>query len=151
MFVFGVWQGIVFVSQGCHSKLAQAGCIMTTEIYFCTFLEARSLRSRWRQDRAPRLTPRGLLGRTIPFLCQPLRPKAFFSLWFSSVQSLSHVRLFDTPWTATHQTSLSITNSWSLLKLMSIDLFGDENQPSHPLSPSSPPALSLSQHQGHFK
>ena len=40
---------------------------------------------------------------------------------FSSVQSLSCVRLFATPWTAAHQASLSITNSWSLLKLMSID------------------------------
>ena len=40
---------------------------------------------------------------------------------FSSVQSLSHVRLFATPWTAAHQASLSITNSWSLSKLMSIE------------------------------
>ena len=39
----------------------------------------------------------------------------------SSVQSLSHVWLFATPWTAVHQASLSITNSWSLLKLMSIE------------------------------
>ena len=39
---------------------------------------------------------------------------------FSSVQSLSHVWLFATPWTATCQASLSITNTWSLLKLMSI-------------------------------
>src|SRR5574341_271269 len=39
---------------------------------------------------------------------------------FSSVQSLSCVRLFVTPWTAACQASLSITNSWSLLKLMSI-------------------------------
>ena len=38
-----------------------------------------------------------------------------------SVQSLSHVRLFATPWTAACQASLSTTNSWSLLKLMSID------------------------------
>ena len=37
-----------------------------------------------------------------------------------SVQSLSHVQLFVTPWTAAHQASLSITNSWSLLKFMSI-------------------------------
>ena len=37
-----------------------------------------------------------------------------------SVQSLSCVQLFATPWTAAHQSSLSITNSWSLLKLMSI-------------------------------
>ena len=41
---------------------------------------------------------------------------------FSSVQSLRHVRLFATPWTAAHQASLSITNSWSSLKLMSIEL-----------------------------
>ena len=40
---------------------------------------------------------------------------------FSSVQSLSRVRLFSTPWTAAHQASLSVTNSWSLLKLMSIE------------------------------
>ena len=39
---------------------------------------------------------------------------------FSSVQLLSHVWLFETPWTAARQASLSITNSWSLLKLMSI-------------------------------
>ena len=39
---------------------------------------------------------------------------------FSSVQSLSHVRLFAIPWTAASQASLSITNFWSLLKLMSI-------------------------------
>ena len=40
---------------------------------------------------------------------------------FSSVQSLSHVWLFATPWTAAHQAFLSISNSWSLLKLMSIE------------------------------
>ena len=39
----------------------------------------------------------------------------------SSVQSLSHVRLFATPWTAARQSSLSITNSQSLLKLMSTE------------------------------
>ena len=43
-------------------------------------------------------------------------------LQFSSVQSLSSVRIFATPWTAAHQASLSITNSQSLLKLMSIEL-----------------------------
>ena len=46
----------------------------------------------------------------------------FTATWtdFSSVQSLNHVWLFATQWTAAHQASLSITNSWSLLKLMSI-------------------------------
>jgi len=41
---------------------------------------------------------------------------------FSSVQSLSCVRLFATPRTAAHQASLSITNSWSLVRLISIEL-----------------------------
>ena len=40
---------------------------------------------------------------------------------FSLVQPLSHVQLFATPWTAAHQASLSFTNSWSLLKFMSIE------------------------------
>ena len=50
------------------------------------------------------------------------RPHGFFKKWnlqFSSVQLLSHVQLFGTLWTAERQASLSITNSWSLLKLMS--------------------------------
>ena len=42
-------------------------------------------------------------------------------LQFSSVQSLIRVWLFATPWTAACQAILSITNSWSLLKLMSIE------------------------------
>ena len=41
--------------------------------------------------------------------------------FFSSVQSLSHVRLFATPWTAARQASLSFTVSQNLLKLMSIE------------------------------
>ena len=49
----------------------------------------------------------------------------FYSLWlqvqFSSAQSLSCVWLFATPWTAAHQASLSISNFWSLPKLMSIE------------------------------
>ena len=56
-----------------------------------------------------------------------LPPLIFTSLYnhgsvqFSSIQSFSHVQLFATPGTAAHQASLSITNSWSLLKLMSIE------------------------------
>ena len=46
---------------------------------------------------------------------------------FSSVQSLSRVWLFVTPWTAAGQASLSITNSRSLLKLMSIELVMPSN------------------------
>ena len=65
---------------------------------------------------------------------------------YSSVQSLSHVWLFATPWTAEHLASLSITNSRSFFKLMS----SDPIQPSNPLLSSSPPAFNLSQHQGLF-
>ena len=43
------------------------------------------------------------------------------SMRISSVQSLSRVQLFVIPWTAARQASLSITNSWSLLKLVSIE------------------------------
>ena len=49
-------------------------------------------------------------------------PELQLAIQFSSVQSLSCVRLFATPWTVAHKSSLSITNSWSLLKLMSIEL-----------------------------
>ena len=66
---------------------------------------------------------------------------------FSSLQSLSHVWLFATQWTAAHQASLSITNSWSLFKLMSIELMVS-SKTSHPLSSPSPPAFNLSQQQG---
>ena len=73
----------------------------------------------------------------------------------SSVQSLSCVRLFAIPWTAARQASLSITNSLSLLKLMSIkstmDMKVDAIQPSHPLPSPFPHAFSLSQHQGLFQ
>ena len=63
---------------------------------------------------------------------------------FPMHQSLSHVQLFMTPWTAAHQPSLSITNSRSLLKLMSIQ----SAMPSNHLilwSSTSPPAFNLSQ------
>ena len=70
---------------------------------------------------------------------------------FSSVQLLSHVRFFVTPWTAARQASLSITNSQSLLKLMSIESERPSNHLSHPLSSPSPPSFNLSQHQGLFQ
>ena len=62
----------------------------------------------------------------------------------SSVQSLSCVQLFATPWTAACQVSLSITNSWSLLKLMSIESVMPSNHLilCHPLL--LPPSIFLS-------
>ena len=58
---------------------------------------------------------------TIHHMTEMADPWKIRIVWFSSVLSLSHVCLFATPWTAAHQASLSITNSWSLLKLMSIE------------------------------
>ena len=63
------------------------------------------------------------------------------------VQSLSRVQLFATPWTAACRVPLSFTISQSLLKLRSIE----SRMPSHPLSPPSPLAFSLSQLQGLFQ
>ena len=67
----------------------------------------------------------------------------------SSVQSLSLVRLFATPWTAARQAFLSITNSWSLLKLKSIE---SVMAPNH-LILCRPLLLlpSIFQHQGLFQ
>ena len=58
---------------------------------------------------APQAGHMGLLRRVAPHP-KPLHCRIFFRL--------SHVRLFATPWTAARQVSLSITNSWSLLKLI---------------------------------
>ena len=66
---------------------------------------------------------------------------------FSSVQSLSCVQLFVTPWTAAHQASLSITNSWGLHRLISIDVVMPSNHLilCHPLllPPSIFPSIRL--------
>ena len=51
----------------------------------------------------------------------------YMQIQFSSVHSLSHVRLFETPWTAARQASLSTTNSWSPPKPMSIELVMPSN------------------------
>ena len=72
------------------------------------------------------------------------------SFQFSSVQSLSRVWLFVTPWTTAHQASLSITNSGSLLKRMAIESM----MPSNHLILCLPLLLlpsNLSQHQGLYK
>ena len=72
----------------------------------------------------------------------------FFYKFHQSVQLLSHVWLFATRWTAARQASLSITNSWSLLSFMSVEVVILSN---HHLSSPSPPAFNLSQHQGLFQ
>ena len=67
-------------------------------------------------DTAPQISPSNFLP------CIPRKKGRLNSVQFSSVQLLSHVWLFATPWIAAHQSSLSITNSQSSAKLMSIKL-----------------------------
>ena len=65
-------------------------------------------------------------------------------MFISSIQLLSHIRLFVTPWAAAHQASLSIRNSWSLLKLIAIEPVMPSNHLilCHPLlTPSIFPSL----------
>ena len=66
---------------------------------------------------------------------------------FSSVQSLSRVWLFATPWIAAHQASLSITLQLPEFTQTHVHWVSDAIQPSHPLSSPSPPAPSPFQHQ----
>ena len=84
---------------------------------------------RFPQERRGAALGRTLCTQPLPLCaCWVLMPRAlgppcgvlsFTSV--SSVQSLSRVRLFATPWTAARQASLSISNSWSFLKLMSVE------------------------------
>jgi len=70
----------------------------------------------------------------------------------SSVQLLSLVWLFATPWTTAHQASMSSTNSSKLwLTQTHVHRISDAIQPSHPLLSPSPPAFNLSQVQGLFQ
>ena len=63
--------------------------------------------------------------------------------WQTVVQSISHVRLFTTPWTAARQAALPFTVSWSLLKLVSTELMMSSNHLIFCQTPS-PPAFNLS-------
>ena len=78
-----------------------------------------------RQVASDSLWPHGLQHARLP--CHSLAPRICSNSWsvhkqiFSSVQSLSRVRLFATPWIAAQQASLSITISRSSLRFMSVD------------------------------
>ena len=80
-----------------------------------------------------------------------LRKYEEYVLKFSSVQSLICVLLFTTPWTAVRQASLSITNSWSLFKLMSIESVMSSNHlilcHLHFLLPSIFPSIRVISHE----
>ena len=69
---------------------------------------------------------------------------------FSSVQLLSHVQLFVTPWIAA-RTVLPVHHQLPELAQTHVHRVSDAILPSHPLSSPSPPAFNLSQHQGLFQ
>ena len=105
-------------------------------------------------------THSSILSWEIPWTGEPIglqfmgSQKVGHDLWtkqqqFSSVQLLSHVRLFVISWTAACQASLSITNSES--SQTHVHRVRDAIHPSHPLSSPSPPALNLSQHHSPFQ
>ena len=78
-------------------------------------------------------------------------PEGVAAVWWmlSSVQ-LSHVWLFATPWTATHQASL-VYHQLPELAQTHVHRVSDAIQPSHRLSSTSSPAFNLSQHEGLFQ
>ena len=67
------------------------------------------------------------------------------------VQSLRNITLFMTPWTAAHQASFPVLHYLPEFAQTHVHQVSDAIQPSHPLSPPSPPALHLSQHHGLFQ
>ena len=70
---------------------------------------------------------------------------------FSSVQSLSHVPLFLTPWTAARCLGFPVLHQLLELTQTHAHRVSDAIQPSHPLSSPSPPAFNISQHQALFQ
>ena len=70
---------------------------------------------------------------------------------FSTVQLLSRVQLFETPWTAAHQASLPVHHQLPEFIQTHVHWVGDTIQPFCPLSSPSPPAFNISQHQGLFQ
>ena len=104
--------------------------------------EVRMLGSPWWREKGQTIDPENLTEN----IHERRTCRTAISRSKGSVQLLSCVRLFVTPWTAARLASLSITNSWSLLKLMSIESVMDK--PSHPLLSPSPSTFNLSQHQG---
>ena len=87
--------------------------------------------------------------------CSKVLPFSIFSTLFlhslpSSVQLLSHVQLFVTPWTMA-TLGLPVYHQLPESTQTHVHWVGDAIQPSYPLSSPSPPALNLSQHQGLFQ
>ena len=100
------------------------------------------------------LPPEVVMGNLVLLACKAGRSTwqgSYPSVQFSSIQSLSGVWLFATPWTAARQASLSITNSWSFLELMLIESVMPSNHLilCHPLLllPSIFPSIRVFSHE----
>ena len=97
-----------------HSRMSCCTCVITTSWSWRSFLYSSSVYS------CHLFLISSASVRSIPFLSF-IEPIFAWNVPFSSVQSLSHVRLFATPWIAVRQASLSITNSQNSLKFKSIE------------------------------
>ena len=98
------------IGEGCHSLLQG--------IFPNPGVESASFKSPALAGSSPLVLP----GKTPSLHIRHETLTSGYHWYFSSVQSLSHVQLFETPWIAALQASLSITYSWSLPKPMSIKL-----------------------------
>ena len=99
----------VMCNSPCSQQVSYAGRRTSTRIYTLSFKSSAG-------GLAGLPAQAGTILREIPYISPDGHPR-----WVSSVQSFSRVWFFETPWTAALQASLPITNSWSLLKLMSIE------------------------------
>ena len=111
--------------------------------FSCTNAEKKKLRRMYHIHSSNRFSFSFWSGHSVPSTLLGSE----WMIMFSSVQLLSCVQFFETPWTTARQASLSITNSRTSPKHMSIESV----MPSHPLSSPSPPSLNLPQHQGLFR
>ena len=115
------------MSQGTPEGRSHILILLRTELLLGCFIAVSCNSSTWRSN-----SPRNFPGLYPPQIYVHLK---FYQVvkglcsgeFLCSVQSLSRVRLFVTPWTAAHQAFLSITNSRSLFKLMSIELVMQSN------------------------
>ena len=122
-------QGSLF-SHGSVVKESTCGGRSCMRLWFDSWVGKMSWRRKWQP------TPVFLPGES-PWTQEPGRLQSISH--FSSAQSLSCVQLFATPWPAACQASLSITNSWSSLKFMSIKSVMSSSHPSSAVPFSSCP------------
>ena len=120
------WNALPHVVPGCFPHLLQVSANVTSSerSYLTTVYSSLSCRKKRKQNTKSNLS---VSSWKREIKNSQINLKISVKIWklvpiFSSVQSLSRVQLFATPWIAARQASLSITNSWSSPKLLSIKL-----------------------------